>query len=116
MRIATTLALLAAAPSMAQATCPGDTQVEMNQCAHATYQQADAELNAVWQVVKPQFDSMGAGDALLDAQRKWIVFRDAACTAEAAPFEGGSIQPLVRTSCMTRLTNRRIEDLRSLTN
>ena len=108
----TTLALMTAGTT-AQAACPGQTQFEMNQCADATYQQADAALNAVWPQAKARMDALGAGADLLDAQRKWISFRDAACSAEIAPYAGGTIQPLIWSSCLTRLTLQRTDDLRS---
>ncbi|WP_081536135.1 lysozyme inhibitor LprI family protein [Rhodovulum sp. P5] len=92
------------------------TQAEMNQCAASAYTAADAELNAVWPGAKQAMDQMGAGALLLDAQRKWIAFRDAACAAERAPFEGGSIAPLIHYDCLKRLTERRTEDLRLLMN
>ena len=115
-RLAAMLAVLAGAPVSAVAACPGQTQLEMNDCAVAAPGSADADLNAVWSVVKPQMDSAGVGARLLDAQRKWIDFRDAACAAEVALFEGGSIAPLVYSNCLTRLTQRRTEDLRALVN
>ncbi len=96
---------------MAQAACPGVTQMEMNNCAATEYQTTDAALNAAWGPAKSFMDGIGQGAVLLDAQRKWIAFRDAACTAEAAPYEGGSIQPLVYYSCATRLTRARTQDL-----
>ena len=34
--------------------------------------------------------------ALDTAQAKWIAFRESQCRAEAAQFEGGSLQPIVR--------------------
>ncbi|THH36261.1 DUF1311 domain-containing protein [Aliishimia ponticola] len=88
----------------------------MNECAAAEYQRADAELNALWSYAKPSADQMGVGAQLLDAQRKWIAYRDAACTAEAEMFRGGSIQPLVWFQCMTRLTAQRSGDLRNFSN
>ncbi len=98
----------------AHAACPGNTQLEMNDCAAAEFQQADGQLNAVWPQVKGYMDSIGQGAVLLDAQRKWIPFRDAACTAEIAPYAGGSIQPLIWYSCLTRLTRVRTFDLQEL--
>ena len=95
----------------AMAACPGQTQVELNACAAQEYQQADAVLNAAWGPAKSVADSAGMGEVLLDAQRKWLAFRDAACSAEAGLFQGGSIQPLVWYSCLTRLTVARTEDL-----
>jgi uncharacterized protein YecT (DUF1311 family) len=109
------LALLCAGwAGAALGACPGETQMEMNDCAAAAYGQADAALNAVWPQTRAMMDQIGAGADLLDAQRKWIAFRDAACQAESAPFEGGSIQPLVWFSCLARLTLRRTEDLQAL--
>lgn len=96
------------------AACPGDNQLEMNECAHAAHLHADAELNALWPAVKSRADSIGTGPLLLDAQRKWIAFRDATCTAEAARYQGGSIQPLIRSSCLALQTERRVQDLRNM--
>lgn len=110
------LAVPAGATGPAIAGCPGQTQLEMNDCAAADYAVADAALNAVWSVVKPRMDSIGAGAKRLDAQRKWLAFRDAACSAEVDFYEGGSIAPLVHSDCLTRLTQRRTEDLRALVN
>lgn len=98
----------------AVAACPGVTQLEMNDCAAAEYQRFDAELNAVWPIAKTFADSVGAGGQLLDAQRKWIAYRDAACGAEIAAYAGGSIQPLIWYSCLTRHTRNRSFDLRRM--
>ncbi|MEM9552321.1 MAG: lysozyme inhibitor LprI family protein [Pseudomonadota bacterium] len=107
--------LALACPASAYAACPGTTQLEMNQCAFEEYQRADAQLNATWTNAKAYMDGLGAGDILLDAQRKWLAFRDAACASEVAPFQGGSIRPLVHATCLTRLTQRRTQDLAEFT-
>ncbi len=95
----------------AGAACPGQTQLEMNDCAAAEFAQADAALNAAWGPAKNHADANGYGELLLDAQRKWLAFRDAACTAELAPYSGGSIQPLIWSNCLTRLTRTRTQEL-----
>ena len=110
-----TLAIFLLSAGALQA-CPGRTQLEMNDCAAAEFQRFDAELNAVWPLAKSRADAFGAGAQLLDAQRKWIDFRDAACTAEISPYAGGSIRPLVWYNCLTRLTQARTFDLRQLIN
>ncbi|QEW22459.1 hypothetical protein LA6_004683 [Marinibacterium anthonyi] len=117
MRLLPSLAslVLLALPVTAQAACPGDTQIELNECAAADYKTADAELNTAWKPAKAFFDQIGHGDALLAAQRQWIAFRDAACQAEILPYDGGSIQPLIYSTCMTRITRQRTEDLKQLT-
>lgn len=101
-------------PPTAALACPGQTQLDMNACAEADYKRADADLNAYWRPVKAHYDAIGAGDVLLDAQRKWLAFRDAACAAETAPYAGGSILPLVHWTCLARLTWARADDLRAL--
>ena len=103
--------MLCGLAGMAQAGCPGQTQLEMNDCAKAEFTRADADMNATWDVAKATMDGLGYGDVLLDAQRKWLAFRDAACAAEISPYEGGSIQPLVAYTCLTRLTRARSQDL-----
>lgn len=114
MRFVLSFALLFVA-NTAYAACPGQSQLEMNNCAAARYQQADGQLNAAWPQAKRYMDGLGAGDLLLDAQRKWLAFRDAACSAEIAPFAGGTIQPLVWYECLTRVTLTRTNELRALT-
>lgn len=98
----------------ARAACPGQTQMELNECAAIDYKAADAELNAAWGATKSFYDGIGHGQDLLTAQRNWIAFRDANCEAEAALYEGGSIQPLIYSTCLTRLTRRRTEDLKQM--
>ncbi|WP_226621850.1 lysozyme inhibitor LprI family protein [Alloyangia pacifica] len=101
-------------PGTARAACSdAATTVEMRACRGQEYEAADAELNAVYGQLKAT-----ASDEVMTqvraAQRAWIPFRDAACLAEAAPYEGGTIQPLIHVSCLTRLTQRRSEDLRAI--
>lgn len=84
-------------------------QQPLNRCALYRYQQADAELNRIWQELE---SSYGAMSQLREAQRVWIQFRDLACEAEADAVLGGSLYPMVHSGCMERQTLRRIEDLR----
>ncbi len=114
MRAAALAALLAAGPAVAQdvdCTTP-QTQYELNVCSAADASAADAELNAVWGQAKASADAQGVGARLLAAQRLWIPYRDAACDAETAQYDGGSIQPLVFATCIARLTRDRTRDLR----
>ena len=87
----------AAFPPTAQAACPGDTQTQMNICAANDYAQTDKELNCAWRKLQKS-------EALIAAQRAWIAFR-------AAQFEGGSIAPLIRSTCLAELTQQRTKML-----
>ena len=106
-------ALALCLPAMAQAACPGDTQVEMNECAAAEYKAADAELNAAWKPAKAFFDEAGHGEDLLKAQRAWIAFRDAECLHAYAQGGTGSIRTLYGASCRLEETAERALDFRS---
>lgn len=108
------LALLLAQGAHAQtaADCIAPQQQQlMNACAEREYREVDAALNAAWQPAKSFADRIGKGDALLAAQRAWLVYRDAACAVQASPYEGGSIRPLIHAKCLTRLTAERTKML-----
>ena len=119
-------ALAAAQPSWQEHHCANPrNQAEMNACAAIDFENADAELNAVW---REAIDSARAADAelnrefdqrptteekLREAQRAWIVFRDAHCTVEGYDeARGGSMEPMIYDGCRARLTRERTSQLR----
>ncbi len=124
MRILLALAVMTADIALASQTIAQDktnctdsanlTQSEMNHCAGEDYQAADDELNAVWSDLRARRGDGDTWQPILDAQRLWIPFRDAHCDAEAAFYEGGSIQPLIRFSCLAGVTEQRTAQLRDL--
>ncbi len=83
----------------------------MNACAAKDFAEADAALNIAWKPAKAFADAIGQGAQLLEAQRAWLKYRDAACEVHASPFEGGSLQPLIYSVCMNDLTTHRTEML-----
>jgi uncharacterized protein YecT (DUF1311 family) len=106
-----------------------NTQVEMNQCSADEYKKADAHLNTVYTNLirllqkdsgHAQQQSGGeqrkpetpAVDKLRAVQRQWIRYRDLHCSAVRAQYEGGTISPMMWTTCMTETTNHRIEELK----
>jgi uncharacterized protein YecT (DUF1311 family) len=98
-------------------------QVEMTFCAEKAWMLADEDLNLAYGLARKAMknldanlpaDQRGAEAALRDAQRAWINFRDAACTAEGYQMHGGSAEPMVVYGCRERLTRSRAEDLRLL--
>ncbi|WP_210115119.1 lysozyme inhibitor LprI family protein [Roseovarius aestuariivivens] len=110
MRAAAILAVMLASPVAAQ-DCDGTT-AEMIDCGARSLDLADGELNAVYKRVMHEAQAGGYAEEVRAAQRLWIPYRDAACAAEAAPYDGGSSQPLIRISCLTRMTEARTEELR----
>ena len=114
--ILTILAFLAAAPLAAQpAGCSGSaSQMEMNMCAGVNFQAADARLNAVYREVTARLDgAKSARRKLVAAQRAWIAFRDAECSYVTSGTEGGSINSMLYTQCMTGMTDKRTDELRA---
>lgn len=117
------LAALLPLPLAAQGyDCANATsQSVLNGCAGQAFDVADAELNDAYEGamaaagVVDEDGARGLQGALREAQRLWIPFRDAACEAEAAIYEGGSMQPMVRYDCLERVTYARAQDLLSFT-
>lgn len=115
---------------LAAATAQGDcasatTQVDMNRCAQAAWQRADAAMTREWQASYAAMKARDAADtsrgggfgyaaAALASQRAWLKFRDTQCVLEAGRYAGGSMQPLARASCLERLTKERAQQLRDL--
>ncbi|TPI35310.1 DUF1311 domain-containing protein [Mesorhizobium sp. B3-1-6] len=108
------LVLLATAPAAFAEDCDrnDDSQSMLNICADADYQAADAKLNATYKGLVGDNDQK-ANKLLQTAQRAWIAFRDAECAYSTADSEGGSIQPMEVSECLTELTNQRIKQLTS---
>ncbi|WP_374432514.1 lysozyme inhibitor LprI family protein [Tabrizicola sp.] len=98
-------------------------QVDLNACAYQDWEAADADLNAAykramallqdWDANLPAAEQGGA-QALKEAQRAWITFRDKACEAEGYAFKGGSAEPLLVYGCMRVLTEERTAHLTSM--
>ncbi len=89
------------------------TQAEMNQTAAKDFQSADAELNRVYKDVLKLLDE-NEKKLLIKAQKDWIKFRDSHCAFEIKQYEGGSIQPLIYSTCLTERTKNRIDDLNAI--
>ena len=88
-------------------------QATINQCAGQDYKAADNELNAVYKQIKERLkDNAEATKLLVDAQRAWIGFRDAECKFSSSGVTGGSVYPLVYSSCLTEVTKVRVEALK----
>lgn len=131
--IATLLLLLAqpsGLPECDQEAADRGVQQEMNICAARDYAKADAELNAQWKLTRdamkardeqwseyntPDRDNRpGYFDTMLEAQRAWIAYRDAHCRSEGYFARGGSLEPLLVSTCKTSLTQERTRQLREL--
>ena len=123
-----TLFLAAGAPvDMPDWNCDNPVaQQEMNWCAAQEFNKVDAALNQQWKLTATAMKAQDAEwdfsqdrrpghfDTLLAAQRAWLTYRDNHCASEGYWARGGSMEPLLVSTCKTTLTERRTEQLRSL--
>ena len=99
------------------------TQADMTICAGKDYEKADKQLNAEYQKLRKLLterdktadaDGKGATDALVTAQRAWVAFRDANCALSGFQARGGSMEPMLISSCLAEMSGKRAEELRQL--
>lgn len=89
------------------------TQAQINQCAFDMYDEADLLLNQTYKQVMAKLDPHRKA-ALKKAQLAWIKYRDSHCESEASVVEGGSMYPTLQYSCMRSETEKRTEQLNSM--
>jgi uncharacterized protein YecT (DUF1311 family) len=82
-------------------------------CFDKAYKAADSELNQRYgQIVKVlQPDEL---EQLKAAQRLWIQFRDATCTAESDLYKGGTASTPAYSACREELTRQRAAELKTI--
>ena len=95
---------IVALPDHALAACRANTQMELNQCAANEYKAADRDLNAY-------YSKLEKTNELVAAERAWIAYRDAECAYQAKAVEGGSMAPMIYSSCLADLTKQRLKQL-----
>jgi len=98
--------------------------VEINFCADKDYQAADKVLNETYALalkftrdrnLEKPYDAKSFEEALRNAQRSWIAYRDAECKGVVPQqFAGGTITTSAILGCMTRETVRRTKELKDL--
>jgi len=90
------------------------TTYDMSVCLSNVKGKVEAELNATYQKAQIASQHFGAKavDALQDAQKQWLAYRDAECNAEYVLWDGGSGGPNARTMCVIRLTRQRTNELK----
>ena len=89
------------------------TQFEMNACAGHELARETERINSTYGSLRRSLSPEEANELKL-VQLLWIKYKDAACELESKSAEGGSMQPLLRDTCLTRLTKVRNQELSSL--
>ena len=83
---------------------------EETACFVTAEREADLKLNQLYLHIVRSLNSDDR-DALQQAQKIWIQFRDANCSAEEGLYRGGSAAPMVRYACLEAMTHHRTEEL-----
>ena len=87
--------------------------VAMENCFDQAYKDADSGLNQMYSQISKvlQPDDL---QRLKVAQRLWIQFRDATCTAESSLYNGGTASAPAYSACREELTRQRAADLKTI--
>jgi uncharacterized protein YecT (DUF1311 family) len=108
-------ALLISTSTLAEDCNNATSQADMNTCAATQLKEADTKLNETYSTAMKR-----APDAtktlLKTAQQKWIALRDADCAVISSGTEGGSVQPMIHSQCLTDKTVERTAWIESLLN
>ena len=92
--------------------CPNAvTTIDLRSCFEKAREAADAELNTLYKQVRGKLDGEDE-KRLVAAQRLWIQYRDANCTAERELYAGGTAAGPVYLACMEAMTRARTKELR----
>lgn len=112
---------IGAASSECQArTDGGYSTAGMANCTAQETAAWDALLNQEYRALRADLDrrddgvGMDRSDALRDAQRAWIAYRDAECTLQWARYQEGTIRTLIAGGCHLDFTAGRTLELRDM--
>jgi len=83
------------------------TTQEMIEFETKEFVHIDDKLNQIYGNLRTELDKVGKL-RLRDAQRAWIVFRDAECLRLSDFARDGTLAPLLMLSCKTQLTADRV--------
>ena len=89
------------------------TNAKEADCFYDAWKIADYEMNLLYSAIQ---NVRGPADIqkLKTAQRLWLKFRDADCSAERALYAGGSAAPAVFNACMEAETRQRTAELKTM--
>ncbi len=109
--------LLAGIPARAQHMNEKDSPcanvvvtVDLANCLSKARDSSDAKLNSFYTKLRERLDASDA-KRLTVAQRLWIQYRDANCSAERKLYEGGTASSPVYLSCLEAMTRTRTKEL-----
>lgn len=106
--------LTADACSQSMSASERDTTIGISQCQVAEFDAWDGALNALWPGLRSYAAEQDIENTLVDAQRAWIVFRDAECRFQTARWGMGTFRQIAWPACRGHLTAERVTALRAV--
>jgi uncharacterized protein YecT (DUF1311 family) len=100
---------------VAPPACEKEAQIYLNICASRWAKTADFLRSLIYDEVYSQIPEARKSQ-LKATEKTWNSYRDIHCQELSAPFQKGSIYPLLYFSCRARVTNDRIADLQGTNN
>ena len=93
---------------------------DITMCVNDAYEAADKQLNAAYRAATASIDKTGVPPdaqrdwrkALVEAQRRWIAYRDAECELTGFEWYGGTGRSAATLDCARELTESRTKSLR----
>jgi uncharacterized protein YecT (DUF1311 family) len=89
------------------------SNAETTACFISASKTADKQLNEIYVRIGEVLSADEQKD-LQTAQRLWLKFRDADCSAERNLYAGGSAAPMVYAACIEANTRERTTDLKAM--
>ena len=88
------------------------SQLDYNFKTQDLYELWDSQLNQLWSYLQENL-SADEMDRLTAEERNWIESKEKAVKEAGAPYEGGSIQPMIMNQKAAELTRERVLELQS---
>lgn len=90
------------------------TQSQINECAAEALKSADDELNRLYHQMQDRLkNDENTKSHLIEAQRKWLAFRDSECSFTTSRSAGSSMHPMYMNECLAGLTQSRVMELKN---
>lgn len=89
------------------------SQLAMNICAGKDYERDDARLNKTYKELVAKLEK-SRREKIKEIQIVWIKYRDLQCDFDSAGYEGGTMYSLVRSTCLSQMTQQRTKDLKAM--
>jgi uncharacterized protein YecT (DUF1311 family) len=107
-----TQAFQSTVPQTTAVNCGDSTsQTAMNECFAREAKQDQLLLEGLLKELAAKLDAPDK-ERLEEVQSQWVKYRNAHCRWQAGFFEGGSVQPMMYSTCISALTRNRIEELK----